>query len=173
MEHEIRKLDRLIRETLIAFSEDLKGCRWWGKEHDLVNRYAHGFLMARCSSSSFLEHPTQIGIEVGVAQPKGKRFLRPAARKDLVIWPKPWMSCWNDKFEPSNHPMAVLEWKVKLNAKTLRCDPHDKAWLHGFARTHPDFVGYSVTLNRTRTAAQNMCVTRFHGQDVAPNWLTL
>lgn len=173
MEREIRQLDRLVRETLIAFSDHLDERQFCGKEHDLVNLYAHGFLMTRCSQKSFLKHPTQIGIEVGVAQPKGKGFLRPAARKDLVIWPKPWMSCWDDKYRPTNHPMAVLEWKVKLKAKELRCDRHDEAWLNAFAKSHADFVGYSVTLNRTRPAAQNMCVTRFHRQDVNHNWLTL
>jgi hypothetical protein len=167
---EIRWLDRVIRETLTEFSEDLDG-RWWGKEHDLVNRYAHGFLMARCSPKGPLKHPTQIGIEVGVAQPIG--FSSKAARKDLVIWPKPWMSCWDDKYDPANHPMAVLEWKIKLNARNLRCDAHDADWLSRFARSQPDFVGYSVTMNRTRSAAQKMCVTRFRGQAAEDNWLVL
>ncbi len=170
----LRQLDRLIRSTLTEFCDHLDSCLWWGKEHDFVNRYAHGFLMARCSPRSFLKHPTQIGIEVGVAQPKGKGFLRPAARKDLVIWPRPWMSCWDDKYDPTNHPMAVLEWKVRLNARNLRCDRHDEAWLSAFAKSRADFVGYAVTLNRTRRhGAQKMCVTRFHEQDVDHNWLIL
>lgn len=168
---EIRQLDRLIRETLTAFSEDLDGCSWWGKEHDFVNRYAHGFLMARCSPRSFLKHPTQIGIEVGVAQPKG--FLRPAARKDLVIWPKPWMSCWSQSWQAENHPIAVLEWKVKAKPRELRCDRHDENWLTAFSKLQPEFVGYAVTLSRTRPAAQKMCVTRFQRGSVDRNWLTL
>jgi hypothetical protein len=167
----IRQLDRLVRETFTGFSDDLDRCQWWGKEHDFVNRYAHGFLVPRCSPRSPLKHATQIGIEVGVAQPK--RFLRKAARKDLVIWPKPWMSCWDESWEPTNHPIAVLEWKVRLNSANLRCDRHDEAWLTAFARSHPDFVGYSVTLNRTRPAAQKMCVSRFHGRDTEHEWLTL
>lgn len=148
-------------------------CRWWGKEHDLVNRYAHGFLMEHCSPKSVLKHPTQICIEVGVAQPKHKLFLRKAARKDLVIWPQPWMSCWDESFEPVNHPIAVLEWKVRRNAKDLRCDSHDEAWLKAFARRHPDFVGYAVTVNRTRPADRKMCVTRFQQRDIDRRWLTL
>jgi hypothetical protein len=168
----VRKLDRLVRETLTDFSDHLDHHEWCGKEHDFVNLYAHGFLVQRCSVRSILTHPTQIGIEVGVAQPKG--FLRAAARKDLVIWPKPWMSCWDSSWKPANHPIAVLEWKVKVNAKVLRCHPHDEAWLAAYARRHPDFVGYGVTLNRTRRpSAQNLCVTRFYRQEIDPNWLTL
>ena len=167
----IRQLDGLVRETLTEFSEDLDHRPWCGKEHDFVNRYAHGFLLKRCSPKLPLKHATQIGIEVGVAQPK--RFLRKAARKDLVIWPKPWMSCWNSSWEPTNHPIAVLEWKVRLKSKNLRCDHHDEAWLSAFARAHPDFVGYSVTLNRTRLVAPRMCVARFYGRDIEHEWLTL
>lgn len=173
LSRKIRQLDRVVRETLISFSDHLDKRRFCGKEHDLVNRYAHGFLMARCSPGSVLKHATQIGIEVGVAQPKEKRFSRPAARKDLVIWPKPWMSCWDNKFQPANHPLAVLEWKVRLNARNLRCDPHDEEWLSAFAKSRPDFVGYSVTLNRTRPVTPKMCVTRFQGQEIQHNWLAL
>ena len=171
MEHEIRQIDRIIRETLIEFSDHLDKRPFCGKEHDFVNRYAHGFLMERCSPRSFLKHRTQIGIEVGVAQTRG--FPRPAARKDLVIWPKPWMSCWDDKFRPANHPIAVLEWKLKVKGKELRCDRHDEAWLTAFSKWQPDFVGYAVTISRTRPAAQKLCVTRFHRGDVHHNWLTL
>ena len=168
---QIRQMDRLVRETLNEFSDHLDKQQFSGKEHDLVNRYAHGFLMARCSPRSFLKHPTQIGIEVGVAQPKGSGFLRPAARKDLVIWPKPWMSCWNASWEAENHPIAVLEWKVRVKATELRCDRHDENWLTAFSKWQPDFVGYAVTLSRTRPAAQKMSVSRFHRGGVDRNWL--
>src|SRR5262245_16738523 len=89
----IARIDSLIRDALIAFTDDFTRSEWWGKEHDCVNRFVHGFLMPQCGPSAVLAHPTQIGIEVGVAQPPGQ-FERGAARKDVVIWPAPWMSCW-------------------------------------------------------------------------------
>jgi hypothetical protein len=137
---DIFQIDALIRDALKEFIEDLGTCRWRGKEHDCVNRFAHGFLLPRCVPSCFLHHPTQICIEVGVAQPPGIGSGG-AARKDLVIWAEPWMSCWNEKWEPVNCPVVVMEWKVALPGKKLRFNRHDRQWLKGFAETNSGAVG--------------------------------
>jgi hypothetical protein len=167
----IEALDNVVRNSLREFTEDFKIAQWWGKEHDFVNRYVHGFLMKKCSPSSILAHPTQIGIEVGVAQPRNL-FKRGAARKDLVIWPKPWMSCWNEKFEPVHFPMAVLEWKV-VRSGPLRCHVHDRQWLDALAREREEFVGYSVTFNGNRGGTEQLLVVRFHRGAVDEEWMRL
>lgn len=169
---DIDSIDNLVRSSLTAFIDDFSVARWWGKEHDCVNRFVHGFLMPQCSPSSFLVHPTQIGIEVGVAQPRNL-FARGAARKDVVIWPQPWMSCWSEAWEAVNYPMAVMEWKALRSARRLSCHPHDRAWLAGLAKERSDFVGYSVTMNRERGCSERLLVTRFYREETSEHWLCL
>jgi hypothetical protein len=171
MEREEPRIDRLVRAALQAFTEDFTQARWWGKEHDCVNRFVHGFLIPQGIESGIFTHPTQVGIEVGVAQPK--RLDRPAARKDVVVWPEPWMSCWNESFEPVNQPIAVLEWKLVRRRNSLECHKHDREWLSAFAAEHTGFVGYAVTLNRDRGQTERIAVSRFSGRSEDPMWLRM
>ena len=85
---QIEAIDELVRVALTEFIEDFLRAQWWGKEHDCVNRFVHAFLMPKCSPSGVLAHPTQIGIEVGVAQPRNL-FSRAAARKDVSFGRNP------------------------------------------------------------------------------------
>ena len=171
MECDGPRIDGLVRSALTAFIEDFTHARWWGKEHDCVNRFVHGFMVPQGLESGVLAHPTQVGIEVGVGQPKG--FSREAARKDVVIWPEPWMSCWNESFQPVNKPIAILEWKLVRTRGSLRCHVHDRDWLSAFAQDQPEFVGYAVTMNRDRRRAERIAVARFSGSNVDENWLRL
>ena len=168
----IAELESVIRRALTAFAADLGSCEWRGKENDCVNRFAHGFLLAHCRESSWLRHPTQIGIEVGVAQPPGVA-TKAAARKDLVIWPKPWMSCWDSSWRPVNQPAAIMEWKVVRGPATGRGTAHDHRWLAAFANWQPDCVGFSVVLAAHRAPEERLLVTRFRAGDVEDPWLRL
>jgi hypothetical protein len=60
--------DGLVRGALEAFTEDFTHARWWGKEHDCVNRSVHGCVTPQGLASGVLAHPTQVAIE-GLAQP--------------------------------------------------------------------------------------------------------
>jgi hypothetical protein len=35
-----------------------------------------------------------------------------ATRRDLVIWASVGLTCWNEEWVPSCHPLAIVEWKV-------------------------------------------------------------
>ena len=169
---DIPQIDLLVRDALAAFTDDFTSSQWWGKEHDCVNRFVHGFLFPQGFKSSVFSNATQIGIEVGVATPPGVG-TRDAARKDVVIWPAPWMSCWNSEWQPVNHPVAVMEWKLVRTRGSLKCHPYDRKWLSAFAQWRPGFVGYSITLNRQRGEKERICVTRFHQDRVDEGWLRL
>jgi len=45
MECDGPRIDGLVRSALTAFIEDFTHARWWGKEHDCVNRFVHGFMV--------------------------------------------------------------------------------------------------------------------------------
>jgi len=168
----LAELETAIRQALTAFAADLGSCGWHGKENDCVNRFAHGFLLPPCGESSWLRHPTQIGIEVGVPQPPGVA-TKASARKDLVIWPEPWMSCWDAQWAPVNQPAAIMEWKVVRGPAAGRGRAHDHRWLAAFAKWQPDFVGFSVLLAAHRAPGERLLVTRFRGADVEDAWLWL
>jgi hypothetical protein len=164
--------DTVIRDALVAFAEDLGSCNWRGKEHDCVNRFAHGFLLPHCGSTPFLRHPTQIGIDVGVAQPPGLG-TRGSARKDLVIWPEPWMSCWDSGWKPGNHPLVIMEWKAIRERIRFRGNVHDHKWLAAFARWQPAFVGFSVVVSIGTAGPKRLAVARFCRTDVQEQWLSI
>ncbi len=167
----ISQVDAVIRETLLEFLGGLHACDWRGKENDFINRYAHGFLLQRCSQESFLYHPTQIGIEVAVPQPPGIG-IKPAVKKDLVIWPRAWMSCWDASWRPLNKPLTVLEWKVVRGRGSGGGDAHDHNWLTAFSSFEPRFVGFSVILSVLPTAKPHLTVRRYQGGKSVLDWLT-
>jgi hypothetical protein len=173
MTADIVAIETTLREALIAYATDLNTCApWYGKENDCVNRFALGFLLPRGTAASVLRHPTQLGIEVGVPQPPGIGS-KAAARKDLVIWPEPWMSCWDSAGKPVARPVAILEWKVVHGRRLARGTSHDRDWLAAFARWQSGFVGLSVHLMARPATKPQLVVARFRGNDYDPGWLRL
>ena len=108
MPNHVLQLDRLLRTALTAFVADATTEQWQGKERDCVNCFAMGYLIDACGKRHFLQHATQIGIEMSVAQPS-RAGVRPTAPKDLVIWRRPWSTCWDDDENAPLAPLAVLD----------------------------------------------------------------
>ena len=63
-------LDPIVRGALESYVRDVFGTPWYGKEHDHVNRFAFGHLLPLRSDNGPLRDPTQIGLGVGMAQPR-------------------------------------------------------------------------------------------------------
>lgn len=118
MPNHVLQLDRLLRTPLAALVADATDEQWQGKERDCVNRFAMGYLVGACGRHHFLQHPTQIGIEMAVAQPS-RVGVRPTAPKDLVIWRWPWSTCWDDEENAAHAPLAVIEWRVLVAGKAV------------------------------------------------------
>jgi hypothetical protein len=145
MPNHVLQLDRLLAESLGQFVREIKRNNWQGKERDCVNRFAMGYLVPACSDQHFLKHPTQIGIEMAVGKPRRIGTNR-SLPKDLVIWRKPWTTCWDENWRPSQAPLAVIEWKTSRGSKGGTKAAHDEAWLRAFSRTNEKSVGYSVSV---------------------------
>lgn len=75
-----------------------------------------GFLVSACGTHHFLQRATYIGIEMAVFPPL-RVSVRTMAPKVLVIWRRPWFTCWDDKENASLNPLAVIEWKVSRGQK--------------------------------------------------------
>ncbi len=145
MPGEIVELDTLLRRAFIGFAEDIRKDRWYGKERDCIQRFAMGYLVDACGTHHFLQHPTQVGIEMPVAKPSevGKRRSAP---KDLVVWHEKWPKVWDSQWNPSLTPLAVIEWKVSRGKKGGENKDHDAKWLGSFTSDKQSSVGYSVML---------------------------
>ena len=170
MPNHILQLDQLLRDALPQFIAKIEQDDWQGKERDCVNRFAMGYLVPACGKHPFLQHPTQIGVEMSVRQPS-RVGARPTAPKDLVIWRERWPRLWDDEEKAVLAPLAVLEWKVSRGAKGGRDTTHDTKWLRGFAKSNPKSVGYSIAV-RFREAGQHchLSVCRFVRDKHTLNW---
>ena len=149
------QLDAIVRETLIEFADEILDGRWAGRrEREAVSYFAFRHLVPRCTRGGFLYHPAQIAIEVAVPQLDGhtiKRLTkRPTAKaqvcKDLIIWPTPGMTCWDEARQPTIHPASILEWK--FGGRTLF--EYDMRWLEAYSADHPSFVGYAIQIDPLR-----------------------
>lgn len=153
-------MDQLIVLSLHRFLRHVRKTHWSGRENEAVNLYALGFLL-KCTLAGVKLHPTQIGIEVAVADAP-KKGKNAQVRKDLVIWPEEGMNRWYPGGSPQNKPLAIMEWKVRRpGVRKPQGAEHDLAWLKTYSAkfAHPDFVGYCVYLDLMRSPAE-VSVTR-------------
>jgi hypothetical protein len=131
-----------------------------------VSLFAFGFLLPRVSPGTILSDATQIAMNVSVPQIRNQRNLSGKVRahtnvfKDLVIWPKPWMTCWSGDACPTEVPLAILEWK--FNCRRPRAAAFDVAWLREFTTEYPACVGYGVCVDRQGFQFAVQC-TRIEG----------
>ncbi|MDZ7337874.1 MAG: hypothetical protein ONB30_04985 [candidate division KSB1 bacterium] len=157
------EIDNVVRNSLTDFTNRVFTSAWWGKEREAVSLFAFGHLIKHCRPGSVLYDPAQIGIEVRV--PKADSVGKKAEIcKDLVIWPKPGLTCWNE----NEWPVAILEWKA--NQPQVSAD--DVAWLLAFSAKCPTFVGYAICLDLKQRNFRLSC-TRVQQQKVQNEWLVL
>ena len=140
-------LDQIIRVSLSEFVARIFDHKWRGREREAIALYVLGFLQRQCRPQGILSDPTQIGVEVAVP---GVRSVNPKGRvnKDLVIWPEPGMTLWNENWEPCNSPLAVLEWKVfRRIHRNPGLSADDLRWLKDFTTSQAGSTGYAVSID--------------------------
>jgi hypothetical protein len=139
--NDLMNIKKIIELALKDFDKFLKNSDWYGRENEVVNIFAHKFLVAYLAEPPLISLD-QIGIEVAVKQLKSEN-AKDLVRKDLVIWKSGVSSVWNGNREVSNSPLAIVEWKVN---KISKCS-YDIEWLQKYTKLHPETLGYSVSAN--------------------------
>ena len=163
-------LDKQIQTALGAFFRDLPN-PWFGKERDAVSRFVFGHLINECRRGSPLHTPSQVGIEIPVGRPAGLNRDKKGSWKDVVIWPRPGMTAFDENLQHTYVPAAVIEWKVLLKrgrgSRRIQQEiERDHEWLAAFTAQNPKSVGYSVLLKMLDEISLE--VMRFsHGRSVA------
>jgi hypothetical protein len=162
---EMEALDTLIRDGLLDLAAFMVEKSWYGREREAVSLYVLGFLILKCDPNGPLKSPTQIGMDVAVVQHPGQGRKKLVC-KDLVIWPNAAGNCWDKDRQPTQNPLAILEWKTR----TDNVSEYDQKWLVEFSERVPEFTGYAVALN---SAARwtSMTVAHVKNGAVNPNWI--
>ena len=131
-------MKKIIESALKGLNDFLKGSKWYGREREVVNLFAHKFLPEQRIDGRSISIG-QISIEVAVKQlknPKKKNLVH----KDLVIWDKEHQTVWDEDKKPVNEPKVIIEWKVNDISK---CE-YDIDWLKKYTIIYPNVVGYSI-----------------------------
>jgi hypothetical protein len=164
----VEKIDSLIQEALRALAADPHIKQWQAKEHNWVSYFAMRHVLEHCEPGGVLSHPAQIGIEVGVPQPPG--YKSATTRRDLVIWPNVGMTCWNDSWMASCHPLAIVEWKVHRPGRKNRFVDDERNWLRSYCVWQPTVVAYAVEVDGAANPIRMTC-SRFVGREERSDWL--
>lgn len=163
-----RSLDDVVRNSLTRFAEEVLAGSWRGRrEREAVSLYAFGCLLKEVHPAGFLKHPAQISIECPVPQIADGPNVKRQVCKDLVLWPEPGMTCWDDDGLPTVPPASILEWKLGVCVSVANL-----GWLSGFAERYRDFIGYAVTANPPDRSFVLNC-TRVASGTVERDWLLL
>lgn len=144
------RLDDLARRSLTALVRDVRINDWSGRrEREAISLYAMRHLVAEVRDDSVLSDRSQIGIEVPVPQLSGEAASRLGLKnpkkqvcRDLVIWPMPAMTCWDQMGQPTVPPLAIFQWKTARDP-----DPLDLRWLSEYSRLFEQVVGYAIALS--------------------------
>lgn len=147
-------MNNLVERALRGLAEDGHVGRWYGRERDWVNYFARRHLIPRCSSSSAIKDGAQVCIEVPVPQPPG--YKKPSVCRDLVIWHVPGGTCFTRE-GPTEHPLAILEWKVHRPGSPNRDVAHERAWLRAYSEWQPSVFCYAVEVKIGPSAAKLTC----------------
>jgi hypothetical protein len=143
----------VISRSLRRFVRDISRDGWSGRrEREAISLYVLGYLKDEVRRGGPLSDITQIAIEAPVPQIAPQKMMKLSGRtgvkgdvaKDLLIWPRPRMTCWNRSGESTESPIAVLEWKFGNSGR----QNYDVPWLQEYSKVHPRCVGFAITLSR-------------------------
>ena len=164
-------LDGIVRSALKTFAEEALDGSWNGqREREAVSLFAFGTLLTQVSPGEVLSSPSQVGLEVPIPQVtvgnEDSTNKKDQVCKDLVIWPAPRMTCWDEDHNPTVPPAAVIEWKFDRAS----IYDGDVNWLAAFTRRYPECTGYAVTANQPMSRFTLTC-TRVSADQTQQKWL--
>lgn len=160
---QIAEVDAIVTQSLEALALELASGSWKGRrEREVVSLFCFGHLVGHCRPATTLADPAQISIDVTVPQLPGTAGSKMQVCKDIVIWPRPRMACWDKAGKPTVRPLSIIEWKH--NEGEMSED--DTLWLQKFSAHGPGFVGYAVATNQSASPFTISCNRMCSGQRI-------
>lgn len=130
-------LKELIKNLLIEFYEEIRAERWFGKERELVSRFAFSKLVKSVGKCDELQSTEQISIETRVKQviEGGKNEVC----KDMIIWREQNQTAWSE----NPVPLMIIEWKHGKKKPY----PYDLEWLKTYTLQNSECIGLTVNID--------------------------
>jgi len=152
----------LIQKEIISFFTTIKNEKWFGKEREIISRFAFSNLLDLVNADARFYSPGQIGIEVRVKQidDSGKKEVC----KDLVVWKFPYQTAWSQ----DNSPLLIVEWKC--NNKNIF--KGDADWLEEYVRQNPATIGIAVNIDNKGEYSLKAALIE-NGKPVDMEWINL
>lgn len=170
-------LEEQLREAFSSFARSV--IPRYARERELVSTFIFAHPLPTVGPGRVLNAAHQIGIEVAVPQRRDLPNPRrdPDVCKDIVIWPSPGMTCWDEQGRAVHYPLAVLEWKsINLkDRKTTRTRKRviehasDVDWLRWYVDAAPGATGYAVLVDLS-VPLQPVIVHRLHALGETSEW---
>ncbi|MBT8319251.1 MAG: hypothetical protein KJP01_03900 [Gramella sp.] len=156
-------MKEFLKHKLTEFFYEIQQNEWYGKERELVSRFAFSKLVSNINSTPEFYDPAQIGIEVRVKQIEGikkKEFVC----KDLIIWKQPNSTAWTKH----NIPIVIMEWKHNNG------QPYNKdiQWLEEYTSINKSCFGIALNID-TKFKFQLSATLIENGRIKEENWLIL
>lgn len=143
-----KRIDYFIDDALHEFHRWLRGDggTWRAKEWDTVAVFVDVFLRKQVGPGAAVAHQSQIRTESQVATDTARGWR--GVRKDVVIWPEPFMSCWDRQWQATRVPRVVMEFKQwRDKPRRLPFDKKDSEWISTWTAENPTSLGYVVTVD--------------------------
>jgi hypothetical protein len=152
MSNSIDYIENILIETFDEFMENIQKIKWVGREREAISLFAFEFLTEKCKQNTPLSSRSQISIESAVPQIRLTENSKLVVNKDLVIWSSPFQTVWDQNYTVSNHPIAIMEWKLisplnKGRDNDSKVTQNDIKWLIDYSVFIKEFVGFSVFIN--------------------------
>ncbi|MGZ5244629.1 MAG: hypothetical protein ACXWEY_10890 [Bacteroidia bacterium] len=159
-----------LKELLIEFFEEIKAENWFGKEREMVSRFAFSKLVKNVGCCDEFFDSAQIGIEVRVEQnPADDINLKQKNEvcKDLIIWQKPNQTFWSNP----NIPLCIMQWKHNFHVPYMQ----DILWLKQFTQINPSCFGIAlnIDLDNERKRQLQLNATLIQSGSVTENWINM
>jgi len=132
-----------LHDEIELFFKIIKTERWFGKEREIVSRFAFTNLLNLVKPNTKLYSPGQIGIEMRIKGVEGIN-KKPEVCKDLLIWKFPYQTVWSE----DKAPIVIIQWKHWKKDNEPKKDleyKEDIEFLQGYVKNH-DTVGIAVKI---------------------------
>lgn len=154
-------LDELKR-MFEAYFHGIKQEKYFGKERELISRFAFDKLVKNVGCCELYFDSAQISIETRVTQIQSPGIKqKPEVCKDLIIWYKPNQNC----FSEENIPLCIMEWKHNKHFP----GKHDIEWLQSYTSENLAYFGLAININTGKYSLQITLISE--GNAVEENWL--
>jgi hypothetical protein len=155
-----------LRRMLLEFIHEMQQENWFGKEREIVSRFAFSKLIKNIGCCEAFYDAAQIGIEMRVkqvAQAEQGKSVKKEVCKDLMIWQFPNQTRWSDP----DYPNCIIEWKHKNKAPS----EYDITWLKAYTKTYPDCFGIALNVENENAVYKISGVLISNGEIEDAHWL--